>query len=119
MLPPPANGTDIVGARVHGGDQARNLLGWILQIRIEGDHVATARLLEGGQDRHMLAGIARQHHHARDIRSALELFAQLRDRAVAAAVIDEYDLVTSAERLERRVEPLEQEREAPLSVAPR
>src|SRR4029077_10119528 len=62
---------------------------------------------------------ARQHHHPRHLRSSLKLLAQLRDGAVAAAVIDEYEIVGAPEGIERRVQPLEQEGEPLLLVVDR
>src|SRR4029077_1463768 len=54
ILAADADRADIVGASVHRGDDARNFLRRILQVRVEGDHVAAARLLEGGEDRQVL-----------------------------------------------------------------
>ena len=116
VLAADADGADVVGARIHGGHQPRDLLGRVLQVGIERDHVRAARLREGGEDRQVLAGIACQHHHAGDVRAALELLAQLGDRAVGAAVVDEHHLVAAAERIQRRIQPLEQLRQALLLV---
>src|SRR5262249_7540903 len=53
---------------------------------------------------------------ARHVRPLGELLAQQRRRAVAAAVVHEDQLVAHLERVERRVEPREQRRQALLFV---
>src|SRR5205085_220855 len=76
VLAAPANGADVVGAGVHGGDDPRDLLRRVLQVGVEGDHVGAARLREGGEDRQVLAGVPREQHHPGDVRTPLELAAQ-------------------------------------------
>src|SRR6266576_2460707 len=43
-----ADGADVVRAGVHGGDQSRDLLGRVLQVGIQCDHVSAVRVRKGG-----------------------------------------------------------------------
>ncbi len=111
-----ADRADIVVAGADRFDQPRDFLGRILQVRVERDHHAAARMLKAGQDRHVLAEIAVEHHHARDLGPLAELPRQDLGRAVGAAVVDEDDLVAGAQAVERRIEPVEQRLQAGLLV---
>ena len=77
VLAAEADGAHVVRPGIHRRDQARDLLRRVLQVGIQRDDVSAARLRERGENRHVLAGIACQHHHARDVRPLLKLFAQL------------------------------------------
>jgi hypothetical protein len=88
-----ADAADVVVALAHLGDQLVDFLGRVLQVGIERDDDLAAAMLEAGHDRHVLAGVGGEEHHARDVGPGLELLAQDRRRAVAAAVVDEDDLV--------------------------
>src|SRR5262249_52162803 len=55
----------------------------------------------------------------RDVRPPLILLPQLRHRGVLAAVVDEHHLVAAPERIERAVQPVEQQRQAILFVEDR
>ncbi len=111
-----ADRADVVVAGVQLRQHARDLLRRILQVGIERDHVAAAGVRKPGQDRPVLAKVRREQHHARDLGAQLELLAQYRDRTIAAAVVDEDDLVAAAERVERRVQAREQRRQHFLLV---
>ncbi len=91
-----AYAADVVVAFVHFGDQAADFLGRILQIRVQGNDAPAAHVLEAGHDRHMLAEVAVEQDDPGDIWPLLELFAQDGGGAVAAAVVDEDDLVRDA-----------------------
>jgi len=64
----------------------------------------------------MLAVIRVEQHDPRCVGAAFPLFAQQRSRAIAAAVVDEDDLVARIQRVERRVQPGEQRRQTGLLV---
>ena len=81
-----------------------------MQVGIEGDNRLAADFAEAGHDRHVLAEVAVEQNHARDVGPALELFAQHRSGAVVAAVVDEDDFVAALERVERGIETLKQRR---------
>ena len=90
-----ARGPDVIVAPLHGREEVADFLGRILQIGVERDDAAAAAMLEAGHDRHVLAEIAAEQDHARDLGPALELLAQ-QSRAVCAAIVDEYDFVADA-----------------------
>ena len=83
------------------------------------DGAAAAAMLEAGDDRHVLAEITAEEDDPRDVRPLLELLAQQRRRAVAAAVVDEQHFVADAELVERGVEASEQQRQRLLFVVDR
>ncbi len=114
-----ADRAHVVVAGVKLRQHACDFLRRILQVRIERDHVAAAGVREAGQDRPVLAEIRGEQNHARDLRAALELLAQYRHRTIAAAVVDEDDLVAAAQRIERRIQAREQRREHFLLVVDR
>ena len=103
-----ADAADVVVAFVHLGQQLADIFRRVLQVGVQGDDALAAAVLEAGHDRHVLAEVAVEQHHARDVRAFLELLAQDRGGAVAAAVVDEHDLVRDAEFVERGIEPVEQ-----------
>ncbi len=78
-----------------------------------------ARVLESRHDRHVLAEIGAEQYHAGDVGPALELFAQDRRGAIAAAVVDEDQFVAGAERIERRIDAVEQRLQAGFLVIDR
>src|SRR3989338_1666845 len=73
-------------------------------------------MLEACHDRHVLAEISVEQDYPRHIGALLKLFAQYRGGTVAAAVVDEHDLIADAESVERRIEPVEQGLQAMLLV---
>jgi hypothetical protein len=97
-------------------DQPADLLGWILQIRIERHDVTAARILEPRQNRHVLPGIAGEDHHASGVGTTLVLGTQQRNRTVAAAIVHENDFVRVAQLVEGSVQALEQRRQHTLFV---
>ncbi len=119
IMPIDPDGADVVGAGIHRFDELDDLLGWILQIRIQGDHVLTARVLEASQNRHVLSGVARQHDDAGHLRPLLELLPQNPHRTIVTAVVDEDELIGPLQPVERRIEPREQLREPALLVVHR
>ena len=58
-----ADGSDHVVPLLHLRHQFRDLLGRVLQVGVQGDDDFAAALLEGRQDRHVLAEIAVELHH--------------------------------------------------------
>ena len=103
-----ADRAHVVVALLQHLDQLADLLGRILQVRVERDHVLAARIGEARHHRRMLAEVGVEQNHAGLMRAALELPAQHRGRAVLAAVVDEHALVGEPELVERGIEPLEQ-----------
>ncbi len=101
---------DVVVAGVHLGQQAGDLLRRILQVGIERDDALAAHVLEAGDDRHVLAVVGVEQDDPRHVGSGQELVLEQRRRAVAAAVVDEDDLVRDMQRVERRIQPGEQAR---------
>ena len=91
LCPPSA---DHVVAGVDRLQQPRDFLGRILQVGVEcHDHLAAA-LAEAGQDRGMLAEIARQLDHSHAAVTIRDL-TQHRQRIVARTVVDEHHLVVA------------------------
>ena len=78
VAPAPADGPDVVVAFVHFRQQACDLLGRVLQIRVEGDDARAAGVRQPRHDGHVLAEVAVEQDHPRDVGAALELFAQQR-----------------------------------------
>ena len=111
-----ADRADVVVAVVHRVQQQADLLGRVLQVGIERDDASPRHMLEARQDRPVLAEVAVEEDHARDVGPALELRRQQRGRAVAAAVVDEDDLVGCA-RAHRA--PDRAARTGPAGPAPR
>ena len=101
-------GADVVVARADRGDEARDLLGRILQVGIERHGDAPAHVLEPREDRHVLAEIAVEEDHPGRVGTLVELRRQHLRRSIAAAVVDEDDLVALAGVVEHAIEPLEQ-----------
>jgi hypothetical protein len=116
VVPQPAHAADVVVAFVHTREQLADLLGRVLQVGIERDHALAAAALEAGDDGEVLPEVAVQQHHARDVGALVELLAQQRRRAVAAAVVHEDHLVLEPERVEGRVEPGEESGQARFLV---
>jgi hypothetical protein len=92
----------IVGALVHRREELADLLGRVLQVGVERHDAPAADTLEAGDDRHVLAVVRVEQHDARDVGPNAKLVGEQRGRAVAAAVVDEQDLVGDAERVQRR-----------------
>ena len=72
--------------------------------------------VEPRHDGHVLAEVAVEQDHPRDVGAALKLFAQQRRGAIAAAVVDEYDLVTDPQCVQGRIQAGEERRQAFLFV---
>src|SRR3989338_2401574 len=121
-MPPPAVATltadraDVIMTLVHLRQQQADVLRRILQISVQRHYALPARLLKSSHDRHVLAEVAVEQDHPRHIRTLLELLAQYRGGTVAAAVVDEHDLIRNAELVQRRVQPVEQALQALLFV---
>ena len=111
--------TDVVVAGVHRLEQPADFLRRILQVRVQRHHALAAHALEAGDDRHVLAVVGVEQDDPRHVRPRQELVLQQRGRAVAAAVVDEDDLVADTQRIERRIEAREQGGEAGLFVEDR
>jgi len=75
--------------------QFADLLGGILQIRIQGHHEAPRGLLESGQDSRVLTCVGPQADHTGLIRARLVLFAQQGHGAVTAAIVHENHLIAA------------------------
>ncbi len=111
-----ADRADVIVALVHLRQQQAGVLRRILQIGIQRDDALPAAMLESRHDRHVLAEIAVEQDHPRHIGTLLELLAQDRGGTVAAAVVDEQDLVRDAELVQRRIQTVEQGLQALLFV---
>ena len=99
-----ANRVDDVEAFAPLRNEARNHLGRVLEIRVhEHDRVAARRVEPGGESR-LVAEVAREAEQPQ-LRVACGELEQPRPGAVGRAVVDEDDLVRTAERRERRGEP--------------
>jgi hypothetical protein len=99
---PPA---DDVRAGFERREQPRNLLGRILQIRVERHDDLAAGTLHAREQRGMLAVVASEPDHPHGRVAGAERAKDLR-RVVAAPVVHEDDLVRAADLLERAREPL-------------
>ena len=110
-----ADRADVVVALVHRGQQQVDVFGRVLQVGVERDDALAAAMLEAGQDGAVLAEVAVEQDHPRDIGPALELLGQQRRRAVAAAVVDEDDFVGDPQRIERRDRAAQRARASPAS----
>ena len=103
-----ADAADVIVALVHFGEHLADFFRRVLQVGVQGDDALALAMLEAGHDRHVLAEVAVEQHDASDVRALLELLAQDGGGTVAAAVVDEDDLVRNAELVERGIEPVEQ-----------
>jgi hypothetical protein len=91
----------------------------VLQVGVEGDDDVAAGLFEAGQDRHVLAVVAVEEHHAGHVRTLAVLLGQDRHRVVAAAVVDEDDFVGQAQLVHRGIQAREQVGQAGFLVIDR
>ena len=107
-----AHAADVIGAGVHRREQLADLLRRILQVGVERDDSLAAHALEAGEDREVLAVVRVEKDDARHVGPRGELVLQQRRRLVAAAVVDEDHLVADLQRVERRIQPREQRRQA-------
>src|SRR3989338_4954666 len=121
-MPPPAvaalaaDRADVVVPFVHLREQQAGILRRVLQVGVQSHYALPAAVLESRQDRHVLAEIAVEQDHPRHIGTLLELLAQDRGGTVAAAVVDEQNLIRDTELVQRRVQPVEQGLQALLFV---
>jgi len=121
-MPPPAvaalaaDRTDVIVPLVHLREQQAGVFRRVLQVGVQRDHALPAAVLEPRHDRHVLSEVAVEQNHPRHIRTLLELLAQDRGGAVAAAIVDEHDLIRNAELVQCRVQPVEQALQALLFV---
>ena len=99
-----APSADDVVAFIDCGEQARNFLGRILQIGVERHHDFAAGSAEAGQDRRVLAEIAREFDHAHRALRARGDLAQDIERIVGRAVVDEEHLPGPPARAHHRFE---------------
>ncbi len=114
-----AHGADVIRAGIHRLDQLDDLLWRILKIGIQSNHVVAARVLEAGEDRHVLAGVARQNHDPRHLGALRELLPEDGDGAVVAAVIDKDHLIGPLQAIERRIQTIEELLQTALLVVDR
>ena len=116
---PPAAGApsaDQVVALAEFVDQPRNVRRIIFAVAVERHHDRAGGAIESAGQRGGLTGIARQPEHAH-VRVALANTAQHLEAAVAAAVINEQDLLGAAQTAQHRVELAMERREVvPLVV---
>src|SRR5438132_8612162 len=121
-MPPPrvlaraADAADVIMPGIHGGDEFADLLRRVLEIGIESDDALAVAMLKAGDDSQVLAVVGVEYDHPRYIGPLQELILEHRRRAVAAAVIDEDDLVAPAELVERRVETIKKRLQPSLLV---
>src|SRR5580765_5894462 len=88
-----AYAADAIESAIELADDLRDFFRRVLQVGVERDHVASARFLKAGSERRVLTEIASQDDDACRRWTLLELGAQQRQRAIGAAVVDEYDFV--------------------------
>ena len=103
-----ADGADVIVALVHLRQQQSGVFRRVLQVGIQRHDALAAALLETGHDGHVLAEIAVEQHHTRHIGAFLELFAQDGGGTVAAAIVDEHDLIRDAELVQCGIEAVKQ-----------
>jgi len=84
----------------------------VLQVAVDRDHGAAARVGQPGRQRDVLAEVARQPHHLEPVVLGARR-EQHAERVVAAAVVDEHDLPRLAEPVEHRRDRREERREVP------
>ena len=107
-----------VGARVERRDQARDLAGRVLEVRVERHDRVGGAAREAREHRRVLSEVAREPDR-REARIAPRGLLEQRPRPVAAAVVDDDRAPRDRERREVRVEPLEQARQHRLLVEDR
>ena len=106
---------DQVEALVELGEQLRDLGGVVLEVAVDRDDHLALRLGEACGERRRLAEVPAQADDD-DVAGSGVQPGQRRVRPVRGAVVDEHGLPGLAERLERRVELVVQQRDAPLLV---
>ena len=106
---------DEVEALVELGEQARDLGRVVLEVAVDRDDDVALGLREPGRERGRLAEVAPQPDDAHVVVRVVEA-RQRGERAVRRAVVDEDRLPRLAERLERRVQLVVEQRDAPLLV---
>ena len=101
------------------GQQLGDLFGRILQVGVERDDHIARDVLEGREDRLVLAEIARQLEHPDAVGPLPRGLLQELERAVAAAVVDEDELVGMPRRVHDRGQPPQELRQVALLVVDR
>jgi hypothetical protein len=97
VLPVAPDRADVVVAAVHGGHQVGDFLGRVLQVGVQGDQATTPGVGEAGHDRHVLAEVAVEEDHARDVAAEGPATEILRGIAVVAQQRDLVRLVIHQE----------------------
>jgi hypothetical protein len=92
--------------RVHRCEQARDLFGRVLEIRVEGDDHVPARMIQAGEYRRMLTVVPVQRDDSDGAVGCVQAAKHLQ-RPVRAAVIHEDQLVRAAR-------PFQDGRQAPI-----
>ena len=99
--------------------EVADFFGRILQVGVECDHDLPARRFKTGEDGHVLAIVTVEQDDARDVGALAELFRQDGHRIVAAAIVDEDDLVACLQGVEGWIQAGEQGGQAILLVVDR
>ena len=107
VLPAFADRVDQVVPLAERRDDLRDFLGRVLQVRVERDDPLSARGLEAGHDRGVLAEVPREGEHAQ-LRVDLPLLAEQLQRPVGRAVVHRHDLVRFADPVEHGEQPREE-----------
>ena len=110
------NTADTVITFAHLGDQFADFFRRILQVGIQRHHDLSARVLEAGHDRHVLSGVGCEQDGASHVGSLFKLRSQQGSGTVTAAIVDEDHFTARAQRVERRIEPVEERRQAGFFV---
>jgi len=111
ILPLAPDRADVIVAFAHLFDQLGDFFRRILQVRVQRHDNIGAGGLETGQDRHVLAVVAVQQHNPGHIGPGAKLIGQDGGGIVAAAVVDEDDLIRRVQVVERGIEARKQIRQ--------
>ena len=106
---------DEIEPLVELGQQSRDLGRIVLQVGVDRDDDVSTRLREPGRERSRLAEVATEPHDP-DVVLRVVQAGQRGERAVGRAVVHEYGFPGLVERLEGRLELVEEERHRPLLV---
>lgn len=114
-----ADRAHIVMAGIGRGQQVRDFLRRILQVRVQGDDDIAQRRLESGHDGRVLPEIAAEQDDPGVLRPLLVLRPQQRHGVVLAAIVHEDAFPAAGQRIEGRVQPGKQQRQVRLLVVHR